>query len=917
MEKVYDPAKIEAHWGPHWEKSGYGIPQQAQDAYCIMIPPPNVTGTLHMGHGFQAALMDSLIRYHRMQGYQTLWQVGTDHAGIATQMVVERQLLQQDITRESLGRDAFLDKVWAWKQESGNRITGQFRRLGASVDWTRERFTMDEGFSSAVQTLFVKLYNDKLIYRGQKLVNWDPKLQTAISDLEVQNVQKSGHMWHLRYPVTDSEEQIVVATTRPETMFGDAAVCVHPDDARYKHLHGKTVELPLTGRTIPIIPDDSVDADFGTGCVKITPAHDFNDHQVGLKHKLPMLNIMTKTACMNDQVPKAYRGLTREQARKAVVRAFDDANLLEKIEPHTLNVPMGDRSGVVIEPYLTYQWFVHCKPLADPALACVRDGRIRFFPKNYENTYFHWLENIEDWCISRQLWWGHRIPAWYDEDGNHYVGSDEASVRAAHNLGPDCKLTQDPDVLDTWFSSGLWPFATLGWPEKSIDLSRYFPTNTLVTGHDIIFYWVARMIMMSLYATGEIPFRDVYITGLIRDENNDKMSKSKGNIIDPLDLIDGIALPDLVEKRTYGMMQPELAQKIRQATQKTFPQGITAHGTDALRLTFCALASTGRDVRFDFNRLGGYRNFCNKLWNASRFILGQIDHKPAPLDEQSSLHFTHLWLLNRLEETKEAVAKHYANYRFDLLVAALYDFVWHDYCDWAIETSKQLLVADHAHQRTTASVLVTVLDETLRLLHPTIPFITEEIWQNIRPLTGAEDASIMLSAWPKPRTLPDASHALQTMSWLTRTTVAIRTMRAEMHISPAQDMEIILTGMSSTDIQSLELCLPFIRTLAKCSVIRPKNPDETLPVCAKQTVESLTVHIPLAGLVDKKTEINRVTKQQQKLQKQYDSLAKKLDNAKYLAHAPQDVLAEEKQRLQTWTTRLQALSDHLSALEDL
>ena len=917
MDTIYNPTKIEAYWGPHWEHEGYGIPKQAHDAYCIMIPPPNVTGTLHMGHGFQAALMDSLIRYHRMQGYQTLWQVGTDHAGIATQMVVERQLLQQDITRDSLGRSAFLDKVWAWKQESGNRITGQFRRLGASVDWTRERFTMDKGFSQAVQTLFIKLYEDKLIYRGQKLVNWDPKLQTAISDLEVQNVQRSGHMWYLRYPITGSKETLVVATTRPETMFGDAAVCVHPDDKRYQHLHGKHVDLPLTGRSIPIIPDDSVDAEFGTGCVKITPAHDFNDHQVGLKHHLPMLNVMTKTACMNDSVPEAFQNLSRNEARKAVVKAFDKLGLLEKIVPHMLNVPIGDRSGVIIEPYLTYQWFVHCKPLAQPALACVRDGRVRFFPKNYENTYFHWLENIEDWCISRQLWWGHRIPAWYDTQGNIYVGQDEASVRASHNIGSEVTLTQDPDVLDTWFSSGLWPFATLGWPDQSIDLSTYFPTNTLVTGHDIIFYWVARMIMMSLYATGEIPFRDVYITGLIRDENNDKMSKSKGNIIDPLDLIDGIALPDLVAKRTYGMMQPELAQKIRQATEKAFPQGISSYGTDALRLTFCALASTGRDVRFDFNRLSGYRNFCNKLWNAARFILGQITDKPTPLNENSSLHFTHIWLLSRLEETKVAVAKHYANYRFDLLVACLYEFVWHDYCDWAIEVSKLLLVKGNTHQQTTASVLVTVLDETLRLLHPTIPFITEEIWQNLRPLTGASNPRIMLSAWPEKRDLPTCTTGCITMAWLMKITVAIRTMRAEMHISPAQSMDVLLSGTSATDLQSLEECAAFIRTLAKCGTIRSTLPQETLPVCAKQVVDNIVIHIPLAGLVDKEIEKNRVIKQQQKLQKQYDSLAKKLGNEKYIAHAPIDVLTEEKARMHTWSDRLQALSEHLVALDKL
>ena len=917
METTYNPQKIEAHWGPLWEQSGYGKPTEADESYCIMIPPPNVTGTLHMGHGFQATLMDSLIRYHRMCGKQTLWQVGTDHAGIATQMVVERQLLKENISREDLGREAFLDKVWAWKEESGNRITSQFRRLGASVDWTRERFTMDEGFSRAVQTLFVKLYQDDLIYRGQKLINWDPKLQTAISDLEVQNIDRSGHMWHLRYPVSDGDGYVVVATTRPETMFGDTAVCVHPDDTRYQHLHGKTIDLPLTGRKIPVIADDSVDPEFGTGCVKITPAHDFNDNAIGLKHKLPMINIMTPTACMNDHVPEAFRGLTREEARKAVVQAFKEQDLLEKIEPHMLKVPIGDRSGVVIEPYLTYQWFVRGKPLAGPALDCVRDGRVQFYPKNYENTYFHWLENIQDWCISRQLWWGHRIPAWYDEAGKIYVGLDEATVRKTHNLGTEVVLTQDPDVLDTWFSSALWPFGTLGWPDEHIDLKTYFPTSVLMTGHDIIFYWVARMIMMSLYATGEIPFKHVYITGLIRDEHNEKMSKSKGNIIDPLDLIDGIDLDSLVTKRTTGMMQPDKAAKVAQATKKTFPQGIEAHGTDALRLTYSALASTGRDVRFDFNRLSGYRNFCNKLWNASRFVLGQITTAPAPITTYDSLHFTNRWLFSRLEETKKLVAKHYSNYRFDLLTACLYDFVWHDYCDWAIEISKVHLAPDHPHKAETESTLVTVLEEALRLLHPTIPYITEAIWQNVKPLGDWEAPSIMMTAWPHPRALGDDSQACATMAWLQAITVSIRTMRAEMHISPAQSIDLYLAGMSPEQKALLPVCQDYLQRLAKCTQIKVIDDPASLPVCAKHNVAGMQVCIPLQGLVDKNTEMARVEKQISKLRKQHTVLANKLGNQRYCDNAPADVLAEEKARLAEWDGLLTSYQEHLDNIAQL
>ncbi|HET6724892.1 MAG TPA: valine--tRNA ligase, partial [Gammaproteobacteria bacterium] len=692
MDKTYDPHAIEQDWYRRWEAAGYFAPQGDREPYCIMIPPPNVTGTLHMGHAFQHTLMDALIRYRRMRGDRTLWQVGSDHAGIATQMVVERQLNAEGKTRHDLGREGFEERVWEWKGQSGGTITGQMRRLGDSVDWSRERFTMDEGLSKAVAEVFVRLYDEGLIYRGKRLVNWDPVLKTALSDLEVVPTEENGHLWHLRYPLTDGSGHVIVATTRPETMLGDVAVAVHPDDERYQQLVGKQIDLPLTHRRIPVIADEYVDPEFGTGCVKITPAHDFNDYEIGQRHNLPMINVLTPDAALTDDVPEAYRGLDRFEARKQIVVDFEALGLLEKTDPHKLKVPHGDRSNAVVEPYLTDQWYMKMGPLAEPAIKAVEDGDIRFVPENWSKTYFEWIRNIQDWCISRQLWWGHRIPAWYDEAGNIYVGRDEAEVRIKYQLTNTLPLTRDNDVLDTWFSSALWPFSTLGWPEKTPELEAYYPTNVLVTGFDIIFFWVARMVMMGLKFMDDVPFHEIYITGLIRDEHGQKMSKSKGNILDPIDLIDGIELDALIEKRTFGMMQPQLAEKVRKNTRKQFPDGIPAHGTDALRYTLAALAGPSRDINFDLGRLDGYRNFCNKLWNAARYVLMKLEATPA---EGSEIEYgvAERWIRSRLARTIAAVHEHFGTYRFDLAARALYEFTWNEYCDWYLELSKPLLDA--------------------------------------------------------------------------------------------------------------------------------------------------------------------------------------------------------------------------------
>ncbi|MDX9767141.1 MAG: valine--tRNA ligase, partial [Ectothiorhodospiraceae bacterium] len=838
MDKTYDPHAIEQALYAEWEGANRFAPSGQGKPYCIMLPPPNVTGTLHMGHAFQDTLMDALMRYHRMSGDDALWQGGTDHAGIATQMVVERQLAAKNETRHGLGREAFLKRVWAWKEESGGQITRQLRRLGASIDWSRERFTMDDGLSQSVTEVFVRLYDEGLIYRGKRLVNWDPVLHTAVSDLEVISEEENGHLWHLRYPLADGGGDLVVATTRPETMLGDTAVAVHPEDERYRHLIGKRIALPLCDRTIPIIADDYVDPAFGTGCVKITPAHDFNDYAVGSRHELPLINVFTIDAKINDEAPEAYRGLDRYEARKRIVADFEALGLLDSVKDHKLMVPRGDRSGAVIEPFLTDQWYVDLtrdvqpdgrpggrKRIAEPAIRVVEDGRIRFVPDNWKNTYFQWMYNLQDWCISRQLWWGHRIPAWYGTDGQVYVGRDEEDVRRKYALDPDLVLTQDEDVLDTWFSSALWPFSTLGWPEQTPELARYYPTSVLVTGFDIIFFWVARMVMAGLYFMDDVPFREVYVTGLIRDAEGQKMSKSKGNVLDPIDLIDGIDLESLVAKRTTGLMQPQMAKKIEQATRKQFPAGIPAFGTDALRFTLAALATTGRDIKFDLGRVEGYRNFCNKLWNAARYVLMNTEGQDTGLgDEPVELSLADRWIVSRLQGTITQARTQLDNYRFDLAAQALYEFTWYDYCDWYLELCKPVLTGDasDAAKRGTRRTLVNVLETLLRLMHPLMPFITETIWRRAAPLAlnlpspsgtsdilpspsgrgaGGEGGSKSIMDRPYPEadaTLIDAN-AETDIRWVQDFVLGLRRIRAEMDISPGKALPVLIQNWTDAD----------------------------------------------------------------------------------------------------------------------
>ncbi len=935
MDKTYQPNQIESHWYKQWEEKGYFTPQGEGDAYSIVIPPPNVTGRLHMGHGFQNALMDALIRYQRMLGKKTLWQVGTDHAGIATQMVVERQLAAKDTTRQELGRDKFLEKVWDWKQESGDIITQQIRRLGSSMDWSRERFTMDPKFSKVVEKVFIELYDEKLIYRGNRLVNWDPTLHTAISDLEVLSEEEDGFLWHFRYPLADDaktatgDTYITIATTRPETLLGDTAVAVNPTDPRYTNLIGKSVLLPLCDRRIPIIADDYVDAAFGTGCVKITPAHDFNDYEVGKRHDLEVINILTADAAINDNAPAAYQGLDRFDARKKVVADIEALGLLEKIDPHKLKVPRGDRSNTVIEPYLTNQWYVAVQSLADPAIKAVEDGDIQFVPKNWENTYFAWMRDIQDWCISRQLWWGHRIPAWYDDQGNIYVASDEAAVRAKYELSPDLALHQDEDVLDTWFSSALWTFATLDWPDDKEMMKTFHPTDVLVTGFDIIFFWVARMIMMTLKFTGEIPFKTVYIHGLVRDENGQKMSKSKGNVLDPIDLIDGIGLEDLVTKRTSDLMQPQLEQKIAKYTRASFPDGITAYGTDALRFTFYSLASTGRDIKFDLNRMEGYRNFCNKIWNASRYVLmnteekGIVFHqaKQDALRERDYFSLADRWIMSRFQRTVEQAHEHFATYRFDLLAQALYDFFWNEYCDWYLELSKPVLWDEENHPdhaQTTRLTLLSVLESSLRLCHPLMPFITEEIWQRISPLLDMraqdEDKSLMMQAYPQvDKTLIDAE-AEADIDWVKGIIIGIRNIRGEMDISPGKAIPVLLRNGSPEDRRRLEQNRLFLIKLAKLADITYLENADEAPMCATQLHGDVEILVPLAGLIDKAAEAARLEKEIAKLEKNLAGINGKLSNAKFVDNAPKEIVDTERERARSNEAAIAALNEKLAMI---
>lgn len=916
MEKTYAPHSIEQRWYQTWEEKGYFAAKQEGESYCIMIPPPNVTGSLHMGHAFQDTIMDALSRYHRMKGYSTLWQPGTDHAGIATQMVVERLCNAEGKTRHDLGREKFLKKVWQWKEESGGTITRQLRRMGSSLDWDRERFTMDEGMSDAVQAVFIKLYEEGLIYRGKRLVNWDPVLHTAVSDLEVLSEEENGSMWHLRYPLSNGQGHLVVATTRPETMLGDAAVAIHPNDDRYKHLLGEFVELPLTGRRIPIIADEYVDPEFGTGCVKITPAHDFNDYDVWTRHRhvsmiqdLPhggLINIFTVDAAIRDNVedeinliPQKYCGLDRFEARKQIIADLEVEDLLEKIADHKLMVPRGDRTNSIIEPLLTDQWYVKVGPLAEPAIAAVENGDIKFVPDNWKNTYFDWMRNIQDWCISRQIWWGHRIPAWYDNLGNIYVGNSEQAIREKHNLSTDYVLKQDEDVLDTWFSSALWPFSTLGWPENTEALAKHYPTSVLVTGFDIIFFWVARMIMMGLKFQGEVPFKEVYIHGLVRDAEGQKMSKSKGNVLDPIDIIDGIELDSLIAKRTAGMMQPHLAKKIEQDTRKHFPDGIQSYGTDALRFTFASLASTGRDIRFDLARTEGYRNFCNKVWNAARFVLMNTEEQDNGLSD-APCTYTQVdrWIVSRLNQVTAITSNAIDNYRFDLAAQAIYEFTWNEYCDWYLELAKISLQSDDVTlQRATRKTLLTVLESILRLAHPIMPFITEEIWQRVAPLAGIQAESIMLQPYP----VADNSHidnsAIAEINWVMNFILGVRRIRGEMNIAPSKPLPVLLQNGSIIDQSYLSNSSVYLQRLGRLESITWLSNDDTTPESAIALVGELKILIPIAGLIDKDAELIRLDKEIQKIKNDLPRIQGKLSNPTFINKAPAEVIDKENAKL--------------------
>ncbi|SMN14283.1 Valyl-tRNA synthetase [uncultured Candidatus Thioglobus sp.] len=915
MEKTYNPEQIEAKYRSLWENQNLFSSNSnatSKNAYCIMLPPPNVTGSLHMGHAFQHTIMDVLTRYHRGKGEQTLWQPGTDHAGIATQMVIERQLAAQDITRHEVGREKFIEKIWDWKEQSGGTITSQMRRLGASVDWDKERFTMDDGLSDAVKKVFIQLHKEGLIYRGKRLVNWDPVLHTAVSDLEVISTEKQGSLWHMRYPITNSDDYLVVATTRPETMLGDSAVAVHPDDKRYTHLVGKTIDLPLTDRKIPIIADDYVDIDFGTGCVKITPAHDFNDYEMGQRHHLAIINILTDDAKINDTINSAYIGMDRFVARKKIIQDLDAQGLLDKIEPHKLMVPHGDRTNAVIEPYLTDQWFVKIAPLAQPAIDAVKNGKIRFIPQNWDKTYFNWMDNIQDWCISRQIWWGHRIPAWYDDKGNIFVA--DSLEEAQKQAGEGVALRQDEDVLDTWFSSALWPFSTLGWPEKTLDLARFYPTDVLVTGFDIIFFWVARMIMFGLKFTGEVPFKDIYITGLIKDGQGQKMSKSKGNVLDPIDLIDGISLADLLEKRTQGMMQPKMAEKIKKQTKKEFADGIPAFGTDALRFTFAALASFGRDIKFDLKRVEGYRNFCNKLWNASRFVLMKLEGES--INPNAQISTADAWILSRLQDTKAKVEKHLGDYRLDLMSQELYEFVWGDYCDWYLELSKPLL-ADEATKAGTQATLIKVLNEIVTLLHPIIPFITEEIFEQCSTLLGQDNSSLMSKSYPKVDSQLISTSSEAEIQWLQTFILGVRQIRGEMNISPNKPLHCFVQDFNAIDEAYLDNNANILNALSKMQTLDKLPLSEEAPESATALVGEMKILIPLAGLIDKEQEIARLNKEIEKLNQQKIQFEGKLNNEKFVSSAPEAIVNTERERLLATENAIADLSIQLGKINNL
>ncbi|TYK67479.1 valine--tRNA ligase [Colwellia echini] len=951
MEKTFNPTDIEQSLYSSWEEQGYFSPTGEGDSYSIAIPPPNVTGSLHMGHAFQQTIMDTLIRYQRMQGKNTLWQTGCDHAGIATQMVVERKIAaEEDKTRHDYGREGFIDKIWEWKEESGGTIGKQMRRLGNSIDWTRERFTMDDGMSEAVQEVFVRLFEDDLIYRGKRLVNWDPKFHTAISDLEVENKDKKGHMWHLRYPLADGAktadglDYLVVATTRPETMLGDTGVAVNPEDPRYKDLIGKHVLLPLVNRLIPIVGDEHADMEKGTGCVKITPAHDFNDNEVGKRHALPQINIFNKDAAVlataevydtkgevcdayDGTLPVEFAGMDRFVAREAIVAKFDELGLLVEVKDHDLVAPYGDRSGVIIEPLLTDQWYVRVEKLAGPAVDAVKDGQIEFVPKQYENMYFAWMNNIQDWCISRQLWWGHRIPAWYDESGKVYVGRTEEEVRANNNLSDNIKLSQDDDVLDTWFSSALWTFSTLGWPKDTDDLKTFHPTDVLVTGFDIIFFWVARMIMMTMHfnkdenGKSQIPFKKVYMTGLIRDENGDKMSKSKGNVVDPLDMIDGISLEDLLEKRTGNMMQPQLAKKIEKLTRKEYPNGIEAHGTDALRFTLTSVATTGRDISWDMKRLEGYRNFTNKLWNASRYVMMNTEEFDCGKNGgDMELSLADRWIIGQFEQTVKTVHEAFDTYRFDLASQALYEFTWNQFCDWYLELTKPVLFkGNEAQQRGTRHTLVNVLEALLRLMHPIMPFITETIWQRVQPLSdfAKKGDSIMIQAFPEFDASKCDQQSIDDLEWVKQFIIAIRNIRGEMDIAPSKALPVLLKNVNENAQRRLHENEQFLSSLAKLESITVLAENEQGPACASALVGDLSVLIPMAGLIDKEAELARLDKAMDKLEKDAAKTRSKLGNESFVGKAPAAVIEKEKAKLAEAETALAKMQEQKAQIAAL
>ena len=922
MDKVYAPQEIERRIYERWEAHGWFAPAGSGSPYCIVIPPPNVTGTLHMGHAFQHTLMDALTRYHRMRGDSALWQPGTDHAGIATQMVVERQLNAQGLKRTDLSRDAFIERVWKWKEQSGGTIAAQMRRLGDSVDWTRDRFTMDRGLSEAVVEVFVRLHAEGLIYRGKRLVNWDPVLLTALSDLEVESHEEDGSLWHFRYPLADGSGHVVVATTRPETMLGDTAVAVHPDDDRYRHIVGKMLRLPLAEREIPVIADAYADPEFGSGVVKITPAHDFNDYDIGLRHGLRQINIFTPRAALNDNVPQRFRGLDRFEARKRVVAELEAQGLVERIEKHRLNVPRGDRTGAVLEPYLTDQWYVKIAPLAQPALQAVEQGRTRFVPENWAKTYFEWMRNIKDWCVSRQLWWGHRVPAWYDPDGNVYVGRSEAEVRTQHRLGEGVALRQDDDVLDTWFSSALWPFSTLGWPEKTPELARFYPTNVLITGFDIIFFWVARMMMMGLKFMGDVPFRDVYITGLILDEHGDKMSKSKGNVIDPLDIVDGIDLESLVAKRASGLMQPQLAPAVEKATRKQYPQGIEPHGTDALRFTFAALASSSREIRFDLGRVGGYRNFCNKLWNAARFVLAQMEETPPAASEPAGaeLSVADRWIRSRFGRMVGNVEAAFRDYRFDYAATALYEFTWYEFCDWYLELTKPVLQAENAAPAAKLGArhtLLEILESLQRALHPLMPFVTEEIWQRVAPLAGQSGPTVMLAPYPSAEDFARDEQAEREIAWVQSVILAVRQIRGEMNIAPSRRIPLLLKDASAQDKTNAEMFRPYLERLAGLDSITVLERGAAAPQSATALVGELTLLVPLKGLIDAAAEIERLGKLLAKAHQDLAKMRAKLSNENFVRNAPAEVVAKDRERETELGRTISELTAQLDRLRGL